>query len=31
VRHEETPLLVLGKHESFGGILVLGEERAAAY
>jgi hypothetical protein len=31
VRREETPLLVLGRHESFGGILVLGEERAAAY
>ncbi len=31
VHHEETPLLVLGRHEAFGGILVLGEERASAY
>ena len=31
VHHQETPLLVLGKREAFGGILVLGEERAAAY
>lgn len=31
VRHRETPLLVLGKHEGFGGIRVLGEVRAAAY
>ena len=31
VHHEETPLLVLGKHEAFGGIRVLGEVRASAY
>ena len=31
VRHRETPLLVLGKHEAFGRILVLGEVRASTY
>jgi hypothetical protein len=31
VHHEETPLLVLGKHEMFGGIRVLGEVRASTY
>ncbi len=31
VHHEETPLLALGKHETFGGIRVLGEVRASTY
>ncbi len=31
VHHAETPLLVLGRHEAFGRILVLGEVRASAY
>ena len=31
VHHTETPLLVLGKHEAFGGVRVLGEVRSSAY
>ena len=31
VHHEETPLLVLGRREDFGRILVFGEVRASAY
>jgi hypothetical protein len=31
VHHEETPLLVLGKHEAFGAIRVLGEVRESTY
>ena len=29
--HHETPLVTLGKHEDFGGILVLGEVHATTY
>jgi hypothetical protein len=31
VHHDETPLLVLGTHEDFGGIMVLGEVRASTF
>jgi hypothetical protein len=31
VRHEETPLVTLGRHEDFGRILVFGEVRASRY
>jgi hypothetical protein len=31
VHHEETPLLVLGRHEAFGRILVYGEVRASTW
>ena len=31
VHHREQPLLVLGRHEAFGRILVFGEVRASTY
>jgi hypothetical protein len=31
VHHEETPILVLGRHEDFGRILVYGEVRTSTY